>query len=1205
MSIFKDTIKPEVRAQLRAREKVISSESSNVRNNQLVGYMSKNSWVKMTSLVDYDSWKDIEIDYNNIIKYKKTDYYSGDQLSRKYVLFGGTPYNNRYTNEQNLRGGIDKTNALYGSDLDRPAYGNVGFVDRPLGIRPTPGISSVDVYSKSAYGELREATVKFYCWDKHQLEELEILFMRPGYSVLLEWGWSKYIDYNDTISNSLSKELKSNNTVSTNNLNISPFITPFIDAYNPNLSQQLILDLAEEKRKRSRCNYDVMLGYIKNFNWTLMDNGGYECTTILISVGEVITSLKVSSNPDEGVNLGNNLLSRPGDIKSYEYTDYEKVLLSLKALANSSSGDVDFTSSGSYSEIDLNTIGFSDYINNIGSKFKDRDTIRKTNYKLLPLYNDNIAAVNQPYIKKYNSTGEDITNNYNEYISFNVWLAIMDAYFMLKTSDKQAYVYFDINDPSKNPTYCLAAPDSVSVDPSVCYVDNSSAFPEMDALFLEYFTEGNRGIMSKLLKRNGDNRTDIKNFYISNKKLGVLEYININVDFLLKTFKSMNSSTNNDGVDVLSYVQNVLNGISTSLGGLNNFKVFTDNNIIKIGDTYYVEDPNEKTVNKKFQFDLMGLNSICRDVKITSRIFSEQSTMIAIAAQNKGNVGDIYSSTQTLFNAGLTDRIARNKELSASDSTIHTPETISSGGDNLYNKLLSLVAYLRYYVIGNAISSYPSSAYEITKPHNPSASSSALRTFLLQFNPDLNFKALIPFELEMTLDGIGGFVIGQIFTINKNILPRDYYNKKLGFIITGIKHNLDKNDWTTTLKTQICLLDDGDISSNLTLLTNALTEARKKAAQAATNESYYKALNFVIIRDFITYHAIRAITTYMFDDVEQDEANLSSDNYSQDKPIFNQPATIRSTQRQRALEKLAQYTRNPNGSLDYYNENIFEFGQARGTEFNWPVKQQIAGGGTFLPDNYGFSEFAQWWVDNTLNNATDNDLSTHLNPTDPSSKTLEEILDLYKTDIESYRITYGWGSTPGYAGNYFIPDYYIKVREDLGTGNFTSASNPKEYKNILNGYNGTTIISNDVFASSNDSYNFYGTGGVPLTPVYTKVWNMDINPIITNSTEYLQLVSSNQQISLGVLRALVDNLLISLPDDSINWVYEKWFAEYKPTFRIQSVNGYNGADNSTNSYAYVGLDYDRGAKTIKKFQITSTSSDRTRRPANTNIQYRP
>ena len=67
---------------------------------------------------------------------------------------------------------------------------NGGVVDNRLGLRPMPGITNMDIKSKSAYGSLREAVVNFQCWDIHQLEELELLYMRPGYTVLVEWRWS-------------------------------------------------------------------------------------------------------------------------------------------------------------------------------------------------------------------------------------------------------------------------------------------------------------------------------------------------------------------------------------------------------------------------------------------------------------------------------------------------------------------------------------------------------------------------------------------------------------------------------------------------------------------------------------------------------------------------------------------------------------------------------------------------------------------------------------------------------------------------------------------------------------------------------------------------------------------------------------------------------------------------------------------------------
>jgi hypothetical protein len=39
-------------------------------------------------------------------------------------------------------------------------------------------------------------------------------------------------------------------------------------------------------------NYDAMYGYVKNYNWTARMDGGYECTTTIISIGEIMESLK-------------------------------------------------------------------------------------------------------------------------------------------------------------------------------------------------------------------------------------------------------------------------------------------------------------------------------------------------------------------------------------------------------------------------------------------------------------------------------------------------------------------------------------------------------------------------------------------------------------------------------------------------------------------------------------------------------------------------------------------------------------------------------------------------------------------------------------------------------------------------------------------------------------------------------------------------
>ena len=52
MSIFKETLENSIQTQLQARTLVVSGEN-NRRNSLLPWYLSKNSWVRMTSFVNY------------------------------------------------------------------------------------------------------------------------------------------------------------------------------------------------------------------------------------------------------------------------------------------------------------------------------------------------------------------------------------------------------------------------------------------------------------------------------------------------------------------------------------------------------------------------------------------------------------------------------------------------------------------------------------------------------------------------------------------------------------------------------------------------------------------------------------------------------------------------------------------------------------------------------------------------------------------------------------------------------------------------------------------------------------------------------------------------------------------------------------------------------------------------------------------------
>jgi hypothetical protein len=65
------------------------------------------------------------------------------------------------------------------------------------------------------------------------------------------------------------------------------------------------------------------------------------------------------------------------------------------------------------------------------------------------------------------------------------------------------------------------------------------------------------------------------------------------------------------------------------------------------------------------------------------------------------------------------------------------------------------------------------------------------------------------------MDGISGIIIGNLFKINSDILPKGYKNltndgvgSKLGYIVTGIGHSIKSNDWVTTLEAQTIVLEN-------------------------------------------------------------------------------------------------------------------------------------------------------------------------------------------------------------------------------------------------------------------------------------------------------------------------------------------------------------------------------------------------------------
>ena len=139
MSIFKNTLSLSVQEQLNARQASLKARTPDA----IVYSNSRNSWIRMTSSVNVDG---------------------KDTLAKNYVLQGGVLINNKLRSGV---GGVDKAYSNFAPSLS--SYNDPNRKAGTAGIKPMPGIESIDIKSKSAYGSLREVVVNFKC---HNLQQL-------------------------------------------------------------------------------------------------------------------------------------------------------------------------------------------------------------------------------------------------------------------------------------------------------------------------------------------------------------------------------------------------------------------------------------------------------------------------------------------------------------------------------------------------------------------------------------------------------------------------------------------------------------------------------------------------------------------------------------------------------------------------------------------------------------------------------------------------------------------------------------------------------------------------------------------------------------------------------------------------------------------------------------------------------------------------
>jgi len=752
MSIFKDSFKQGIKDQLKVRQDAI-----NTRSPQNLTYMnSRNAWIKMTSSVNVGGTADLAV---------------------KYILQGGILFNN------NLRSGLGANGAYNNVSPNGQNYGQMGNSRSSTagagGIRPMPGITDISVKSKGAYGSLREVTVNFQCWDIHQLEDLELLYMRPGYSALVEWGWSPYLDNNNSL------------------------------IYNVDTSQVNILGNNGGKKTKEEVwkaiftkssengNYDSVYGIIKNYGWSARPDGGYDCHTTLITMGEILESLKINH----------------GDFTSKISTEgiFGKLTTPFASDSNIAK---------SYSQNAL-----AGAVNELYLIMKDNEAIDNLTGKSFTFNSETYNFFRfDVTVDNAKSEDSDFDHDAQIYITLKDLIKLLNNHIILHDGGTPI-VEVSVTEGMHMGTpgadlLCLGHPLQLSTDPTVCLIKNLAWKDPGSLGFAAGFTDDFstiKGIMEGIPPEYD---------YWYNKdytktQLGVIGNIYVNLGYIYSLVTSDNlaskDSKEKNDIALFDFLKNMMSGISTAIGNVATFEIFVDpqDSIARIIDVNYADSTKRSDAYTNAAIiEMQNTKSTVRSYKLESQIFPDQTTTIAIGAQVKG--GALGSNTNTLvdFNQNLIDRIIPVKELPSVQSTSNPDADLKEQVKNLKDNVALIVSFLNQ--IDADWYEYFRGAGDFDTD-NASKYANALKDIINFFTSltknDNKNRGIIPTKLSIEMDGIGGLVIGNLFRIPDDLLPRGYKGggagpSKIGYIITGIGHSIQNNDWKTNIDAQFIILDE-------------------------------------------------------------------------------------------------------------------------------------------------------------------------------------------------------------------------------------------------------------------------------------------------------------------------------------------------------------------------------------------------------------
>ncbi len=766
MSILSTPFDPWIKEQVEVRQKSLG-KFGNISENDLLAYNTKAPFLRLASSIDLtNNGSEGNILNDSVLKRLiasgfREEEISDDQLAKKCILQGGVVDEE----SQKLKAGLNDNN-----DIFNGAYGWGGIEER--GFVPMPGITNADI-TYYDNGTLSRTAIEIRCFSKKQFALIDTLFLRPGYTLLLEFGHSVYLDNKGKLQN------------------MDNFLTPPMSSVlNGTSTPPQIRTQISKYREETSGNYEAVLGQIHNFKWQFNPDGSYNCLVQLTGMGDVFSSIKTNIsltnskdiNPIKVIDSSPTTEPTPTVDSPSSEDDVNNVLASNQSKSKIDSWLFELYQS-SYKGMQVGDAVMDVTLPTFRSfKLPEKDKIFKKGMLYRPNLVGDVGSQSNPRV----------------YIKYGVLLAwIQSNLFLYNKETGKSNFEFDFNFDNlvEDENYILNIPGQISTNPlNVLIPYTNFTFKTSKGSTIEYI----KTPILEILSKSG---------FFNDKSpfLGKIANLYVSINLLSDTLASIRPDE--DGVIILSdFLKLVNQNIISSMGSINSFsfKISQDGLKIKLVELIpqrFKDEPVGYTKLNVYGVKPGIEGSFVREINMVSEIDDDFSNNITIGAQSNGNQVGGNALSFSNYNAGLIDRVNPSRVSSNDLEDVKTDEGEISKPDQVDRIIRNMVKIFNYFYLKNEFNREDIESYNMNMTQALKLASGCYTDGMGRSAPQLPAPFFLPFNLSLTLDGISGPRLFQKFLMTDEILPPSYEKDGVALTLSAINHSINTSGWVTKFET--------------------------------------------------------------------------------------------------------------------------------------------------------------------------------------------------------------------------------------------------------------------------------------------------------------------------------------------------------------------------------------------------------------------